>query len=239
MKKYLDDHNGTIIDNLWDDISPISSGSKERLGYPTQKPEALLERIIKASSNEGDVVLDAFCGCGTTLAVAKKLNRKFIGIDVSPTACRLMAQRVDYPVTSIVDFPFIENGDMKELENMKPFEFQNWVCWKMNAQSQVKTGDMGIDGICNKTLAPIQVKQSRVGRNVVDNFETAMRRAKKKVGIIVGLSFTKGCYEESARVLREGKLDIKLYTVNDLIQGKQFDDKVAAIGGPLPISSLK
>ena len=80
-KRYLDETKGIPLQDLWIDIQPISSQAKERLGYPTQKPEALLERIIKASSNEGDVILDAYCGCGTTIAVAEKLNRSWIGVD--------------------------------------------------------------------------------------------------------------------------------------------------------------
>ncbi|MEZ4527436.1 MAG: site-specific DNA-methyltransferase, partial [Desulfobacterales bacterium] len=82
-KRFLDELKGKPIQNLWDDIEMISSQAAERMGYPTQKPEALLERIIKASSNEGDTVLDAYCGCGTTIAVAERLKRKWIGIDIT------------------------------------------------------------------------------------------------------------------------------------------------------------
>ncbi|MFM6847004.1 MAG: DNA methyltransferase, partial [Dolichospermum sp.] len=82
-KRFLDELQGKPIQNLWDDIQPISSQDKERLGYPTQKPEALLERIIQTSSNEGDIILDAYCGCGTTVAVSQKLNRQWIGIDIT------------------------------------------------------------------------------------------------------------------------------------------------------------
>jgi DNA modification methylase len=74
---------GKKVEDWWIDIYPVDRLRKEMLGYPTQKPEALLERIIKASSNEGDVVLDAFCGCGTTVAVAEKLKRRWIGIDIT------------------------------------------------------------------------------------------------------------------------------------------------------------
>ncbi|MBI4722290.1 MAG: site-specific DNA-methyltransferase, partial [Candidatus Stahlbacteria bacterium] len=84
---------GKIPDDVWN-IHSVLPWSKEKQGYPTQKPEALLERIIKASSNEGDVVLDGFCGCGTTLVSAESLNRKWLGIDISPTACRVMADRL-------------------------------------------------------------------------------------------------------------------------------------------------
>ena len=93
-KRYLDEMEGEEVQNLWDDINVISSQAAERLGYPTQKPEALLERIIKASSNEGDVVLDPFCGCGTAIAVAQKLNRQWIGIDITHLAITLIKQRL-------------------------------------------------------------------------------------------------------------------------------------------------
>ena len=93
-KLYLDESLGTPITNVWNDIKPIHASAAERLGYPTQKPLALLERILQASSNEHDIVLDAFCGCGTALVAAERLKRQWIGIDISPTACRVMAKRL-------------------------------------------------------------------------------------------------------------------------------------------------
>ena len=93
-KQYLEDGKGVSVQTLWDDIEALSPSSRERLGYPTQKPLELLERIIKASSNENDIVLDAFCGCGTALVAAQTLKRQWIGIDISPTACRVMAKRL-------------------------------------------------------------------------------------------------------------------------------------------------
>ncbi|MGB8012037.1 MAG: site-specific DNA-methyltransferase [Terriglobales bacterium] len=87
VKRYLDEMPGTLVGNVWDDIEPVNSQAAERLGYPTQKPLALLDRIIRASSNENDIVLDAFCGCGTALVAAQNLGRQWIGIDQSPTAC--------------------------------------------------------------------------------------------------------------------------------------------------------
>ena len=92
--RYLDEMPGTVMGNIWADISPINSQAQERLGYPTQKPEALLERIIKASSNEGDLVLDPFCGCGTTVQVAQRLNRRWIGIDITHLAIGLIKKRL-------------------------------------------------------------------------------------------------------------------------------------------------
>ncbi len=204
-------------------IPQMNPMAKERLGYPTQKPEALLERIVKASSNKGDLVLDAFAGCGTALAVAQKLGRQWVGIDISPTATKLMEKRLgklgarDIIVTGLPQ-------SVKHLKELEPFEFQNWVINEMGAHhSRKKVGDMGIDGYFTKTLfreaAVIQVKQSKnVGRNVVDNFETAMRRAKKQLGYIVAFGFSKGAYEEAARVKSKEKLTINLITVEELLK---------------------
>lgn len=201
-------------------IPVLSSTSKERLGYPTQKPESLLERIINASSNPLDVVLDPFCGCATTIAVAEKLGRQWIGIDVSPSACRLMTDRlrkigVDIGESDIIGLP----RTVEELKAIKPFEFQNWVCQNLGGRSNPKkTGDMGIDGWMIDG-SPIQVKQSsNVGRNVMDNFETAIRRANKDKGTIVAFSFGKGAYEEAARAKLHDNLEIELKTVEDLIE---------------------
>src|ERR1039458_1973711 len=93
LKRYLDDQEGKPYDDVWTDIPPINSQAQERLGYPTQKPVALLERIIKASSNPGDLVLDPFCGCGTTIDAAEKLGRKWIGIDITQLAISLIKNR--------------------------------------------------------------------------------------------------------------------------------------------------
>ena len=207
---------GKIPEDWW--IIPIiGSTSKERLGYPTQKPEKLLERIIKASSNPGDIVLDPMCGCGTAVAVAHKLGRQWIGIDVSPTACRLMTDRlrnlgVSIGENDIVGLP----RTIEELRSMQPFEFQNWVCQKLGGRvSTRKSGDMGIDG-WTFDGKPIQVKQSeRVGRNVVDNFETALRRVGKDKGVIIAFSFSKGAYEEVARAKMHDELEIELKEVGE------------------------
>jgi site-specific DNA-methyltransferase (adenine-specific) len=90
LKRYLDQSKGVALQSVWDDLPPLNSQAKEALGYPTQKPLSLLDRILVTSSNENDVVLDAFCGCGTALVSAQRLNRQWIGIDISPTACRVM-----------------------------------------------------------------------------------------------------------------------------------------------------
>ncbi len=220
IKLYLDEMPGVPAQDVWTDIDPINMIAKERQGYPTQKPEALLRRIIAASSNKGDVVLDPFCGCGTTIAVAEQMGRQWVGIDISPTAVVIMNNRIRKAthgrcVPKVIGLPVTE-GDLRSL---KPFEFQNWVIQKFwGTHSPRKSGDMGIDGYSFMVNDPIQVKQSEgVGRNVVDNFETAVERAGKDKGYIVAFSFTRNAREEVARARWEKKMDIQLVTVKQLL----------------------
>jgi len=222
-------YRNALIRDIWE-ITALQSATKEKLGYPTQKPEALLVRIIKASSNRDDLILDPFCGCGTTIAVAQQLNRKWIGIDISPTAIDVVERRlISKNIGAIKNKDFETTGmptTLTKLKELKPREFQNWVIDKMKAKHSKKyIGDMGIDGYYDKTVftdsAGIQVKQSeKVGRNVVDNFETSLRRAKYKKGYLVAYSFTKGVYEETARVKSKNGLEIKLVKVEELLHGK-------------------
>jgi len=202
----------------WWQIQPVAPSAKERFKYPTQKPELLLEKIIRASSNKNDLVLDPFCGCGTTIAVAQKLQRKWIGIDVSPTACKVMKNRVEKNGTigiEIIGLPV----NIDDLKSLKPFEFQNWCIGALGGTvNPKKVGDMGVDGFTFMLRDPIQVKQSEnIGRNVIDNFETAMQRIKKTKGYIIAFSFGKGAYEEVARVKQNG-LFIELLTIDKLLE---------------------
>jgi DNA modification methylase len=216
IKRYRDELKGKAVDDIWLDIDHINPKARERLGYPTQKPEALLQRIIEASSKKGDVVLDPFCGCGTTIAVAERLKRRWIGIDISPTAIEIMRRRLakqgcrpkmGNPVDSI-----------SALKGLKPFEFQNWVINAVNGTHSLKhVGDMGIDGYWFFTGEPVQVKQSEsVGRPTIDNFETAIRRAGHTAGYVIAFSFSRGAHEEVARVKSEG-LDIRLIKVAEIL----------------------
>jgi DNA modification methylase len=217
--------------DIWE-ISYINSQAKERVGYPTQKPEALLERIIKASSSKGDLVLDAFCGCGTTVAVAQQLGRRWIGIDISPTAIKVIQRRLKRRLDTIEGINYEVFGmptTVDAVRKLKPFEFQNWVVIdKMRAKAtRKKIGDMGLDGYFPKSIltepAGIQVKQSDgIGRNVVDNFETALKRGGYKKGYLIAFSFSKGVYEEVARVKKEG-MEIKLITVEELLGNKEVN----------------
>jgi len=240
-KVYLEDENkGVKIGDVWE-IPPIGSTAKERLGYPTQKPLKLLERIISASSNKGDVVLDAFCGCGTTLIAAEKLKRKWIGIDISPTACRVMAQRL-WDIFKLKEGKDFEVSDLpkteEELMKLPPFEFQNWAVIALGGiPNRTKVGDFGIDGklypieqekvkIEERGLFgdidiynPIQVKQKeKAGRPDIDSFETAMRRDKRKKGYFVAFGFTEDAIKEVKRLDKEGEIEIILITVKDLIR---------------------
>lgn len=209
-------------------IPSINSMAKERLGYPTQKPEALLERIIKTSSNKNDIVCDCFCGCGTSLAVAHKLNRHWIGIDISPSAISLVKNRLSIiGAEENTDFEVIGMPqNIQDLKQFKPFDFQYFVINEMyGVPSPSKVGDFGIDGYSYLTHNPIQVKQSEhIGRNVIDNFETALRRyyknqKEKMRGYIIAFSFGKGAIEEVARVKREG-IEIELVTIQEILNKK-------------------
>jgi DNA modification methylase len=219
LKKTYIHPKGKVPEDVWD-LGDYSPPRRERLGYPTQKPEKLLERIIKASSNPMDIVLDPMCGTGTAIAVAHKLGRRWIGIDVSPTACRIMVKRMRGLGVNITDKDII--GLPKTLEEVKAMtwvEFQNWVFERLYGRvSAKKVGDLGIDGrLFDGT--PVQVKQQEsVGRKVVDEFETTIRRNGKKKGLIVAFSFTKDAYEEAARAKLEEGLEITLKTVDELIK---------------------
>lgn len=233
--KFLDESDGMFVPDLWAyqpgtegvlhgtdegidaDVQWLGPKTAERLGYPTQKPEGLLARIIRSSSKEGDVVLDPFCGCGTTVAVAEQLRRQWVGIDISPTAIEVVRRRFwnqSRLVPEIVDLPTTED----ELRKLKHFEFQNWIVNAVNGtQHPRRTGDFGIDGYWWFTKEPIQVKQQdSVGRNTVDNFETAIRREGHDSGYIIAFSFTKGAVEEVARAKSEG-LNIRLLRVKEVL----------------------
>jgi len=129
LKRYLEDMPGVSLQTLWDDIPPINSQATERLGYPTQKPLALLERIVQASSNPGDIVLDPFCGCGTAIAAAQKLERKWIGIDITHLSIALQKYRLEEMFPGI---QFKVVGEPKDISAARQlaaedrYQFQWW-----------------------------------------------------------------------------------------------------------------
>ncbi len=150
--KERDLDRGAHMPDWWADFNSLQTWSPERLGYPTQKPEALLERIIKASSNEGDTILDPFCGCGTTIAVAQRLNRRWIGIDITHLAIGLMKHRLQDAFGSEVKYRTIGEPttvpDARALAEQDPYQFQWWALGLVGARpvEEKKGADRGIDG---------------------------------------------------------------------------------------------
>jgi DNA modification methylase len=197
---YADELSGKAIGDVWTDIPPISAQARERLGYPTQKPEALLERIIGASSKEGDLVLDPFCGCGTTVAAAQKLRRRWIGIDITHLAITLMKHRLQDAFGEKVKYKVIGEPvslpDAEELAQQDPYQFQWWALGLVHARptEQKKGADKGIDGRIyfhdegagGKTKQVIlSVKAGHTGAAHVRDLRGVLDREKAEIGILI------------------------------------------------------
>ncbi len=240
-KRYLDEGKGTPVGTLWDDIGPVQPSTGESLGYPTQKPLALLDRILNLSSDPDDIVLDAFCGCGTALVAAQKLGRRWIGIDCSPTACRVMAERLRRDCNLRQDMDFAVVGlprTVEELRRMPHFEFQNWAVVRLGGiPNKRKTGDKGIDGrfypIASESKKdekdsdqfgfmkwyPVQVKQQdKAGRPDIDAFETAIQREGKNKGIFVSFDYTADAQAEIRAFFKRTGCVIVPLTVRELME---------------------
>lgn len=207
LKRYLDEQEGTPVDDIWDDILPVQAQAAERLGYPTQKPVALLERIISASSNPGDVVLDPFCGCGTTIAAAEKLGRRWIGIDVTHLSIALMKYRLKemFPDATfkVIGEPTSE-ADARQLASEDRFQFQWWALSLIRARplggdgsskAGKKGADKGIDGIINfiddhtgkfKRVI-VQVKSGKVSSRDIRDLVGTVNREEAAIGIFLSL----------------------------------------------------
>ena len=244
-KRFLDELQGKPVQNLWDDILPVGSQAVERLGYPTQKPEVLLERIIKAGSNEGDLVLDPFCGCGTTVAAAQKLKRRWIGIDITHLAITLMKKRLldafgigaQYKVigepTSVPDAAALAESD--------PYQFQWWALGLVGARpvEQKKGADQGIDGkIVFQGDAPgmfenvvISVNAGHITANHVRDLRGVVDREKAAIGVLISMedptkpmqteAVTTGFFESKTWGKKYPK--IQLLTIAELLAGKKID----------------
>jgi len=202
IKRYLDENKGIALQCLWDDIPPINSQARERLGYPTQKPEALLERIVRASSNEGDMVLDPFCGCGTTIAAAQKLGRRWIGIDITNLAITLIKHRLHNTFGEELDYEVIGElasvADAKALAAADPWQFQWWALGLVGARpvEQKKGSDKGIDGRLyfhdeakvGKTKQIIfQVKAEHAAPEHVRSLLGVLDREKAEMGVLIAM----------------------------------------------------
>jgi DNA modification methylase len=207
---YLDEGEGQPVQDWWDDIGVIAAPAKERLGYPTQKPVALLERIIATSSNPGDIVLDPFCGCGTALVAAQKLDRKWIGIDTYLSIAVMKARLRDS--FGLADVPVV--GQPTEVEGARAmlqgtglegqYQFQWWALDLIGAQPvggvQKKGADRGIDGVISFSTGPhgevgralVSVKSGGVSAFMVRDLKGVLDREKAEIGLFITLEEPSG-----------------------------------------------
>jgi site-specific DNA-methyltransferase (adenine-specific) len=245
IKKYLSEMQGGVMGAIWTDISPINSQAQERLGYPTQKPLALLERIIATSSNEGDVVLDPFCGCGTAVHAAEKLRRRWIGIDLTHLAISLIEKRLKDAFPSI---DFEVHGTPKDLASAQDlaqrdkYQFQWWAVSMVDALpfgGKKKGADGGIDGIIyfkpdgrRTEKALVSVKGgNNVSVTMIRDLHSAMEREKAPIGVFISaVPPTRPMETEAAAVGRfESEATGRTYprlqiiTLADLFKGKKPD----------------
>jgi site-specific DNA-methyltransferase (adenine-specific) len=242
LKRYLDEQEGNAIDDIWTDILPVQAQAAERLGYETQKPLPLLERIIQASSNEGDIVLDPFCGCGTAVVASQKLNRKWVGIDVTHLAINLMRTRLkdSFGINVEVIGEPVDLESAKALAHQDRYQFQWWALSKIYARAvgdQKKGADHGIDGVISfidsadntaKRII-IQVKSGHVGATTIRELKDVS--SKEAMGVLLTLE------EPTSPMLKEA-LDagyyhspiwnkdynkIQIITIEELLNGKTVD----------------
>ncbi len=247
-KRYLDTMEGQPIGNDWNDIEHLHGSNKETLGYPTQKPEALLERIIKASSNEGDVVADFFCGCGTTIAAAQKLNRKWLGADISHLAIRLIKKRLVETYGLGIEHNLKLHGMPKDIASARELAqtidggrigFQDWAIEVMlnGVVNEKKSADGGYDGYLTfydnskkKHFALIETKSGKLTVKNLREFVHVIETQKATVGIFVCFEenltreMTK-CAKDAGHIKMDGAeypMDkIQIITIEDLFRGKQ------------------
>ncbi len=202
LKMYADQSNGERVQNIWTDIAPIGALAAERLGYPTQKPLALLERIVRTSSNEGDVILDPFCGCGTAVHAAQNLKRSWIGIDITHLAIAIVEKRLRDAFPGVkfkVHGTPTDNEGATELANRDKYEFQYWACSLVNAQpfdGRKKGADGGIDGLIyfqddkqstNKIVVSVKGGQN-VSVQMLRDLRGVIEREKAAIGLFVTLA---------------------------------------------------
>jgi site-specific DNA-methyltransferase (adenine-specific) len=247
LKRYLNEDAGVPIVDVITDINPISSQAAERLGYPTQKPEALLERIIEASSNKGDIVLDPFCGCGTTIAVAEKLGRKWIGIDITYLAVSLMKSRLKDMFGNKVNYEVIGEptalSDAKALAEQDPYQFQWWALGLVGARpvEQKKGADKGIDGRLyfhdepdnSKAKTKQIVISVKSGEKVTVSYLRDLRgvieRENAEIGVLISMAKTTRDMRKEAASAGFYKSPwgkhpkLQLLTIEELLSGKGID----------------
>jgi len=244
-KQFLDERLGQPIQSLWDDINPIPAQSLERMGYPTQKPLDLLVRIIKASSNPGDVVLDPFCGCGTAIVAAEKLGREWIGIDITHLAIGLMKRRLEDAYGTDLKYEIIGEpttfSEAKALADQDKYQFQWWALGLVGARpaDEKKGADHGIDGrlffhddASAKTKQVIlSVKGGKTGVAHVRDLKGVLDREKAEIGVLITMeeptqpmrveAASAGFYESPWGPTQYPKMQI--LTIKELLDGKQID----------------
>ena len=245
-KRYLDEMPGVPLQNLWADLPVLNNRSKEMLGYPTQKPEALLGRIIAASSNEGDVVLDPFCGCGTAIAVAQRLKRRWVGIDITHLAVNLMKHRLLTAFGEGVKAEYDVIGEPTDVEGARqlakddPYQFQWWALGLVGARpvEQKKGADKGIDGrIYFHEGKPTDLKQiilsvkagANIGRHFVHELRGVVEREGAEIGVLITMvNPTKPMREEAASAGFYQSpwgthARLQILTIPELLDGKRID----------------
>jgi DNA modification methylase len=248
LKRYLDEQRGKPLDDVWVDIPPLNSQAAERLGYPTQKPLALIERIIAVSSNPGDVVLDPFCGCGTTIHAAQKLGRQWVGIDVTYLAINLIKRRLKDAFGEDIQFEErgqpTDLGSAKRLAELDKFQFQHWALSLIGArplrEGDGKGADRGVDGLLyfyeskeKREKLIVQIKGGGVKRSDIATLMGDVNNQKAKGGILVTLEKpSKPMREEAVAAGRYASAlwhnkdypKIQILTVEGLLDGSERVD---------------
>ncbi|WP_206215488.1 DNA methyltransferase [Desulfovibrio sp. ZJ209] len=264
-KSYLDEKKGQPITDFWDDIEHLHGGFAEYLGYPTQKPVALLERIIRASSNPGDIVLDPFCGCGTAIHAAHKLGRKWIGIDISHLAVGLIRKRM---TEAFPDCDFTVSGTPKDVEAARflaesnglegRYQFQYWALSLVGgipANDKKKGADSGSDGFIWVYDAPdakqpfkinISVKSGKIPANHIR--ELGGMLGKGKVEMCLLLTLEKPSKKMLADALSYGNYAypgglefprVQILTIAELLEGKKPAYLDFGVGSAMPKKAKK
>lgn len=248
LKQYLHEMPGVPLQDVWTDIKPIHNLAAERLGYPTQKPQTLLERIIQASSNERDVVLDPFCGCGTTIAAAEKLNRRWIGVDITHLAVALMKHRLKDMFGEKVKFEVVGEPvslpDARTLAANDPYQFQWWALGLVGARpvEQKKGADKGIDGRlyfhdegdtskAKTKQIIISVKAGHVSVPHIRDLRGVIDRENAEIGVLLSMEKpTKPMRTEAASGgfykspwQKDPYPRLQILTIEELLTGKRID----------------
>jgi DNA modification methylase len=200
-KQYLDEGLGVPIQTFWDDIKALAAQDAERLGFPTQKPEALMERIIKASSNEGDLVADFFCGCGTTIAVAERLKRKWLGVDISHLSVKLISKRLTDSYGEDIILTYEIHGFPKDIASARELanevkggrlEFEDWIIEVLlHGIMNERRNEMGFDGYRTftingkKYIVMIEVKSGNASPSQLNHFIKTVEDKQGAIGVFV------------------------------------------------------